>query len=157
MVIGEHPDQRKWFSVDYSRGRVGWTMKSVDGIDYTSAAAAAQRRAKEVRVACRYVVAREDFPGVPVRDASADLVYSEQGGLNGALIRAGIDAWARACGAPAAAGWPPLRVRNAHPAPTALRLLSHTTAPYRSGPGTRTTANRQPQVLQLMDSHWARA
>ncbi len=54
--------------------------KSVVGIDYSEVAVvAAQRRASELGVACRYVVAA--VPGVPLADACADLVYTGKGAL----------------------------------------------------------------------------
>jgi ubiquinone/menaquinone biosynthesis C-methylase UbiE len=62
----------------------------VVGVDYSSVAAgAAQRRARDVGVDCRYVVA--EVPGVPIRDASADLVYTGKGAL---IWMRSIDAWA---------------------------------------------------------------
>lgn len=49
--------------------------RSVVGVDYSEVAAgAAQRRADELGVACRYVVAV--VPEVSLADASADLVYT---------------------------------------------------------------------------------
>jgi SAM-dependent methyltransferase len=64
--------------------------KSVVGIDYSTAAAgAAQRRADELGLACRYVVGT--VPVVPLADGVADLVYTGKG----ALIWLGdIGAWA---------------------------------------------------------------
>jgi SAM-dependent methyltransferase len=54
--------------------------RSVVGVDYSEVAvAAAQRRADELHVACRYVVAA--VPGVPLANASADLVYTGKGAL----------------------------------------------------------------------------
>jgi SAM-dependent methyltransferase len=54
--------------------------RSVLGVDFsTVAAGAAQRRASEIGVACRYVVAV--VPEVPVASASADLVYTGKGAL----------------------------------------------------------------------------
>lgn len=54
--------------------------RSVLGIDYSRVAVrAAQRRADELGVACRYVVAA--IPGVPLASASADLVYTGKGAL----------------------------------------------------------------------------
>jgi SAM-dependent methyltransferase len=54
--------------------------RSVVGIDFsTVAATAAQRRADELGVDCRYVVAR--LPGAPLVDACADLVYTGKGAL----------------------------------------------------------------------------
>lgn len=65
--------------------------RRVVGVDYsTVAAGAAQRRAQELDVDCRYVVA--EVPGVPVRDAAADLVYTGKGAL---IWMRDIDAWAR--------------------------------------------------------------
>lgn len=50
------------------------------GIDFSEvAAAAAQRRARELGATCRYVVAK--VPGVPLRDRCADLVYTGKGAL----------------------------------------------------------------------------
>ena len=61
------------------------------GIDYSVVAAgAAQRRAAEVGVPCRYVAA--EVPGVPVRDGAADLVYTGKGAV---IWMRDIDAWAR--------------------------------------------------------------
>jgi SAM-dependent methyltransferase len=63
----------------------------VIGVDYSAVAAgAAQRRAGELGVAGRYVVA--EVPNVPVRDASADLVYTGKGAL---IWMRDIDEWAR--------------------------------------------------------------
>jgi SAM-dependent methyltransferase len=54
--------------------------RSVVGIDYsTVAAGAAQRRADDLGVACRYIVA--SVPQVPLADASADLIYTGKGAL----------------------------------------------------------------------------
>ena len=54
--------------------------KSVIGVDYSQVAAdAAQRRASELDVACRYVVGM--VPEVPLADACADLVYTGKGAL----------------------------------------------------------------------------
>lgn len=54
------------------------------------AATAAQRRAEELGVACRYVVA--EVPGAPLRSACADLVYTGKGAL---IWMRDLDAWAR--------------------------------------------------------------
>ena len=63
----------------------------VIGVDYSSVAAgAAQRRAVELGVACRYVVA--EVPGVPLKDGSVDLVYTGKGAL---IWMRDIGAWAR--------------------------------------------------------------
>jgi hypothetical protein len=52
--------------------------KSVTGVDYSAVAAgAAQRRADELGLACRYVVGM--VPGVPLADGVADLVYTGKG------------------------------------------------------------------------------
>lgn len=54
--------------------------RSVIGVDFsTVAVASAQRRADELGVACRYVVA--ELPGAPLRDECADLVYTGKGAL----------------------------------------------------------------------------
>ncbi len=65
--------------------------RSVTGVDYSAVAAgAAQRRADELCLVCRYVVGT--VPGVPLADGVADLVYTGKG----ALIWLGdIGAWAR--------------------------------------------------------------
>jgi SAM-dependent methyltransferase len=58
---------------DVSLVRAG--AKSVLGVDYSQVAIrAAQRRASELAVACRYVVSL--VPAVPLANASADLVYT---------------------------------------------------------------------------------
>ncbi|WP_329005030.1 class I SAM-dependent methyltransferase [Kribbella sp. NBC_00709] len=65
--------------------------RSVIGIDYSSVAAgAAQRRARELGMACHYLVA--EVPGVPVKDGCADLVYTGKGAL---IWMRDLDAWAR--------------------------------------------------------------
>jgi ubiquinone/menaquinone biosynthesis C-methylase UbiE len=62
----------------------------VVGVDYSvTAASAAQRRARELAVAAHYVVA--EVPVVPVRDESADLVYTGKGAL---IWMRDLDAWA---------------------------------------------------------------
>ncbi|MGZ0149394.1 class I SAM-dependent methyltransferase [Kribbella sp. WER1] len=72
-------------------GLVKAGARGVVGVDYSSTAAgAAQRRAWDVGVACRYVVA--ELPGVPVKDGAADLVYTGKGAL---VWMRDIDAWAR--------------------------------------------------------------
>lgn len=72
-------------------GLVKAGARRVIGVDYSSVAAgAAQRRARDVGVDCRYVVA--EVPGVPVKDASVDLVYTGKGAL---IWMRDIDAWAR--------------------------------------------------------------
>ncbi|GAB2665562.1 class I SAM-dependent methyltransferase [Kribbella swartbergensis] len=65
--------------------------RQVVGIDYSSVAAgAARRRAVELGLQCQYVVA--EVPGVPVKDGSADLVYTGKGAL---IWMRDIGAWAR--------------------------------------------------------------
>jgi SAM-dependent methyltransferase len=65
--------------------------RSVVGVDYsTVAAGAAQRRARELGVACRYVVAA--LPGAPLADGCADLVYTGKGAL---IWMPDLAAWAR--------------------------------------------------------------
>lgn len=50
--------------------------RSVTGVDYSAVAAgAAQRRADELGLACRYVVGT--VPGAPLADGCADLVHGE--------------------------------------------------------------------------------
>jgi SAM-dependent methyltransferase len=54
--------------------------RSVIGVDYSEVAVgAAQRRAIELGVRCRYVLAA--LPGAPLASASADLVYTGKGAL----------------------------------------------------------------------------
>jgi ubiquinone/menaquinone biosynthesis C-methylase UbiE len=65
--------------------------RQVIGVDYSSVAAgAAQRRAVELELSCRYVVA--EVPGVPIKDGSADLVYTGKGAL---IWMRDIAAWAQ--------------------------------------------------------------
>lgn len=65
--------------------------RSVVGVDYSEVAVgAAQRRADELGVACRYIVAA--VPEVPLGDASADLVYTGKGAL---IWMPDLQAWAR--------------------------------------------------------------
>jgi SAM-dependent methyltransferase len=53
---------------------------SVVGVDFSEVAVtAAQRRAAQLKAACRYVVA--EVPGVPLRSECADLVYTGKGAL----------------------------------------------------------------------------
>ncbi len=64
--------------------------RQVVGVDYSSVAAgAAHRRAAELNLNCQYVVA--EVPGVPVKDGSADLVYTGKGAL---IWMRDIAAWA---------------------------------------------------------------
>jgi hypothetical protein len=54
--------------------------KSVVGVGYSSTAAgAAQQRADELGLACRYIIGT--VPGVPLADGTADLVYAGRGAL----------------------------------------------------------------------------
>lgn len=54
--------------------------RQVVGVDFSEVAVrSAQRRADELGVACRYVVA--ELPGAPLRDACADVVYTGKGTL----------------------------------------------------------------------------
>ncbi|WP_405070545.1 methyltransferase domain-containing protein [Kribbella sp. NBC_01510] len=72
-------------------GLVKAGARLVVGVDYSSVAVgAAQRRAVELGVSCRYAVA--EVPGVPVRDGCADLVYTGKGAL---IWMRDIAAWAR--------------------------------------------------------------
>jgi SAM-dependent methyltransferase len=65
--------------------------RSVVGVDYSVVTVeAARRRADRLGVACRYLVAA--VPGVPLRDASADLVYTGKGAL---IWMTDLAAWAR--------------------------------------------------------------
>ena len=65
--------------------------RSVVGVDFSEAAVAgAQRRADELRVACRYLVA--ELPGAPLGDGCADLVYTGKGAL---IWMPDLRAWAR--------------------------------------------------------------
>jgi SAM-dependent methyltransferase len=64
--------------------------RSVVGVDFsTVATTAAQRRADELGVACRYVIG--SLPGAPLRDGCADLVYTGKGAL---IWMPDIRAWA---------------------------------------------------------------
>lgn len=64
--------------------------KSVIGIDYSATAAgAAQRRADELGLGCRYIVST--VPGVPLADSTVDLVYTGKGAL---IWMTDIRAWA---------------------------------------------------------------
>ncbi len=64
--------------------------RSVVGVDFSAVAvAAAQRRADELGLACRYLVGQ--LPAVPLADGCADLVYTGKGALN---WLSDLDAWA---------------------------------------------------------------
>jgi ubiquinone/menaquinone biosynthesis C-methylase UbiE len=64
--------------------------KSVIGVDYSEVAVgAAQRRADDLGVACRYVVAM--VPETPLPDSCADLVYTGKGAL---IWMADLERWA---------------------------------------------------------------
>lgn len=70
---------------------IGAGARSVLGADFSAVAVdAARRRADELGVNCRYVLA--ELPGVPVRSGAADLVYTGKGAL---IWMSDIDAWAR--------------------------------------------------------------
>lgn len=59
---------------------VGAGARIVYGVDFSQVAAtAAQRRADELGVPCRYLIA--ELPGAPLRDGCADLVYTGKGAL----------------------------------------------------------------------------
>jgi len=95
--------------------------RSVVGVDYSSvAASAAQRRASELGLGCHYLVA--EVPGVPLRDACADLVYTGKGAL---IWMRDIDAWARDVA----------RVVR----PVGASSCTRATRPFRCGAGTRTS------------------
>ncbi|WP_328471583.1 class I SAM-dependent methyltransferase [Actinoplanes sp. NBC_00393] len=65
--------------------------RSVMGVDYSAVTVrAAQRRADELGVACRYLVGA--LPGAPLADGCADLVYTGKGAL--IWIR-DLSSWAR--------------------------------------------------------------
>lgn len=65
--------------------------RSVTGIDYSATAAgAAQQRADELELPCRYVVGT--VPDVPLADRSTDLVYTGKGAL---IWLPDIGAWVR--------------------------------------------------------------
>jgi SAM-dependent methyltransferase len=65
--------------------------RSVVGVDYsTVTVGAAQRRATELGVACRYVVAA--VPGMPLANGCADLVYTGKGAL---MWINDLEPWAR--------------------------------------------------------------
>jgi SAM-dependent methyltransferase len=65
--------------------------RSVVGVDFSRVAtAAAQRRATELHLACRYLVA--EIPGVPLATGCADLVYTGKGAL---IWMRDLKAWAR--------------------------------------------------------------
>jgi SAM-dependent methyltransferase len=85
--------------------------RRVTGVDFSAVAAgAAERRAHELAVACRYVVA--EVPGVPLRRECADLVYTGKGALT--WMR-DLGAWARDAARLLRPGGH-LFVREAHPA-----------------------------------------
>jgi SAM-dependent methyltransferase len=92
-VLRESPDVVHWQSGngtdDVALLQAG--ARSVVGVDYSEVAVrAAQRRAIELGVACRYVVAA--LPGAPLADACADLVYTGKGAL---IWMPDLGAWAR--------------------------------------------------------------
>jgi SAM-dependent methyltransferase len=65
--------------------------RSLVGVDYSEVAVrAAHRRARQLGLACRYVVAA--LPGAPLAPACADLVYTGKGAL---IWISDLEAWAR--------------------------------------------------------------
>jgi len=98
--VVEHPGHRKWFTVVDSRGRVEWTMKGPDGIDLlllVARATPASYLAYLRRETIPYLVVGEDRVDLSLalqrmRAAlGVTCVVSEAGGgLNGALLRAGL-------------------------------------------------------------------
>jgi SAM-dependent methyltransferase len=65
--------------------------KSVVGIDYSHVAVrAAQRRADDLGATCRYIIA--EVPGIPLANASADLVHTGKGAL---IWMSDLTGWAR--------------------------------------------------------------
>lgn len=73
---------------DVALARAG--ARSVVGVDYSMATArSAQRRATQLGVPCRYLVAA--VPGMPLANASADLVYTGKGAL---IWMSDLTAWA---------------------------------------------------------------
>jgi SAM-dependent methyltransferase len=64
--------------------------RSVVGIDYSNVAVgAAQRRANELGLPCRYIIG--SVPAVPLAHASADLVYTGKGAI---MWMPNLDSWA---------------------------------------------------------------
>ncbi|GIH20114.1 class I SAM-dependent methyltransferase [Rugosimonospora africana] len=95
---------------------------SVVSVDFSEVAAtAAQRRADELGVACRYLIAQ--LPGAPLRDGCADLVYTGKGAL---IWMPGPATW-RACSGRRATCSCTKRIRR-----------------YRCGRGTRTNPGSVP-------------
>lgn len=143
--VVEHPDHRKWFTVVDSRGRVEWTMKGGAGTDLlllVARATPAAYLANLRRETIPYLVAGVDRVDLSLalqrmRDAlGVTCVLSEAGGgLNGALLRAGLIDELHLVLMPAAIGGkgvPTLFDGLELPLgtlPTALRLLSHTISP----------------------------
>lgn len=85
--------------------------RSVIGVDFSQVAArAAQQRAVELGAPCRYVVAQ--LPPVPLREGSADLVYTGKGAL---IWLPDIEGWAHEAARLLAPGGH-LFVFEAHPA-----------------------------------------
>jgi SAM-dependent methyltransferase len=85
--------------------------KLVVGVDYSSTAAgAAQQRADDLGLACRYIVGA--VPRVPLVDGVADLVYTGKGAL---IWMPDLDAWAREAARLLRAGGH-LFVHEGHPA-----------------------------------------
>jgi riboflavin biosynthesis pyrimidine reductase len=98
--VVEHPDHRKWFTVVDGRGRVHWDTKGGDGIDLLLLVA------RSTPAPYLAYLRRETIPYLVVGEERIDLslalqrmrdvlgvttVVSEAGGgLNGALLRAGL-------------------------------------------------------------------
>ncbi|GIF05026.1 class I SAM-dependent methyltransferase [Actinoplanes siamensis] len=81
-VLRGSPDVVHWQSGNGTDdiGLVQMGAKFVVGVDYSEVAVgSAQRRAIELGVPCRYVVA--ELPGAPLAEACADLVYTGKGAL----------------------------------------------------------------------------
>lgn len=92
-VLSAAPDVVHWQSGNGTDdvALLGAGARSVVGVDFSEAAVrAAQRRADELGVACRYVVAA--LPGAPLVDACADLVYTGKGAL---IWMPDLATWAR--------------------------------------------------------------
>jgi SAM-dependent methyltransferase len=88
--------------------------KSVVGVDYSAVAAgAAQQRADDLRLACRYIVGA--VPGVPLADQVADLVYTGKGAL---IWMPDLDSWAREAARLLRPRRSPARLRGASGGPT---------------------------------------
>lgn len=99
-AVVERPGHEKWFAVVDSRGRVGWTMKSRDEFDVLVLVARAtppEYLAYLRREQICYLVVGEDRVDLTValqrmhdRLGVSCVVSTAGGGLNGALLRAGL-------------------------------------------------------------------